>query len=355
MSTPVAPSPSLALSLHGTRPDGAAVQLFTLTNRRGHRVSLSEHGATIVDILVPDAQGVLADVNLGYTSLAGYVQSGNPFFGCSVGRCGNRIAQGRFNLDGKAYELACNNGENHLHGGVIGFDKRHWKGEAVGQQGVRFTYVSPDGEEGYPGTLRAEITFTWTEQSELRMDYVATTDKPTPVNLTNHAYFNLSGRHGTTVYDHRLKIDGDAYVPVSDKLIPTGELRPVAGTPMDFREARPIGERLQAAGGDPVGYDHTWVLRGGKASLRPVAEVFEPVSRRRLRVLTTEPGVQFYSGNFLDGSQVGKQGAAYPQHSGFCLETQHFPDSVNQPNFPSVILRPGETYRTTTVYAFDVV
>ncbi len=357
MATHSPSNASVQLSRHGLLPTGEEVRLFTLTNARGQVVSISEYGVALVDILVPDRQGTLADVNLGYPSLEGYLRPSNPFFGCVAGRCANRIAHGRFTLDGRAYQLATNNGENHLHGGTRGFDKRLWRGAVVSTApaAVRFTLLSPDGEEGYPGNLTVHLTVTWTDAAELRLDYLAATDAPTLVNLTNHSYFNLSGRHGTTVYEHTLRLAASHYTPVSAALIPTGELRPVAGTPMDFTTPQTIGSRLAAVGGEPVGYDHNYALAGADGvRLLLVAEVTEPTSGRRLKVWTTEPGVQFYTGNFLDGTETGKGGARYGQHTGFCLETQHYPDSINQPQFPSVVLRPGQLYQSTTLYAFDV-
>ncbi|MDX2185604.1 MAG: aldose epimerase family protein [Opitutaceae bacterium] len=347
--------PSVHITHHGVASDGKEVRLFTITNGRGHVVSLSEYGAAVVDLCVADRNQIVGDVSLGYDSLHGFLGKGNPYFGAIVGRVGNRIAKGRFSIEGREYVLACNNGVNHLHGGVKGFDKQVWSGTADGAQTVSFSLFSRDGDEGYPGNLQATVTYHWSDTDELRIDYVATTDKATPVNLTNHAYFNLSGMPGTSILGHIIQIHAERYVPVSETLIPTGELAPVEGTPMDLRQPTRVGDNLAAVGGDPVGFDHTFVISGSNGQLRLAAEVREPGSGRRMRVLTTEPGVQFYTGNFLDGSQRGKGGAAYGQHSGFCLETQHYPDSPNQPTFPSVILKPGQTYRTTTVYAFDAI
>jgi aldose 1-epimerase len=352
MSTPSVSIPSVSVSRHGVTPAGEEVRLFTLTNARGHVVSVSEYGAMIVDLRVPDRTGALADISLGYPTLAGYFSPGNPYFGTIVGRWGGRIAEGRFTLDGKTYSLVQNDGTNHLHGGKRGFDKLVWCGEAVGNTGVRFNVLSADGDEGYPGNLRATLTYTWSDADELRLEFVSTSDKPTPVNLTNHVYLNLSGQHGTTVTDHVVTIPSERYVELNKICIATGKLAPVAGTPLDFRTPRALGERIRDVGNVPVGYDFTFVVEG--SGLRPAAEVVHPASGRRLRVSTTEPGVHLYTGNFLNGSERGKDGATYPQYGGFCLETQHYPDSPNHPHFPNVILRPGEERRSTTVFAFGV-
>ncbi len=347
---------SISTTPFGVLPDGREATLFTLTNSTGQVVTLTDYGAAIVGIQVPDRVGKLADVALGFDQLAGFLSAENPYFGCIVGRFGNRIASGCFSLDGKTYQLAINNGVNHLHGGRRGFDKLLWSGTVVGERSVRFTLLSPDGDEGYPGALSVEVLYTWNDQAELLIEYQATTDRPTIVNLTNHVYLNLGGHDSGDVLAHRIQLPAEHYVPVSSTLIPLGILAEVEGTPMDFRTPRAIGERLAETGGEPAGYDHTFVLqRTPSAELIPAAEVVEPVSGRRLRVGTTEPGVQFYTGNFLNGSAVGKGGAVYNRHAGFCLETQHFPDSPNQPTFPSVVLRPGETYRTRTVFRFDTV
>ncbi len=342
----------------GQTPEGTAVNLYTLTNESGMRVDVTNYGGIIVRLLVPDADGDLGDITLGYDSIAGYLEE-TPYFGAIIGRYGNRIGAGRFTLDGETYELARNNGPNHLHGGEKGFDKVVWNAEPFESEngsGLIFTYTSPDGEEGYPGTLEAKVTYTLTDDNELIFDYEATSDKATPVNLTQHAYFNLAGHASGDVLDHVLTINADAFTPVDSTLIPTGELRPVAGTPFDFAVPTPIGARINNEneqirfGG---GYDHNFVLNmAGADSLKSAARVQEPTSGRVMEVFTTEPGVQFYSGNFLDGSITGKDGAVYEHRTGFCLETQHYPDSPNKPNFPSTILRPGETYRSRTVYKF---
>ena len=335
----------------GKLADGAEVTLFTLSNANGVRASLMNYGATLIALEAPDRNGKLTDVTLGFDTLEGYVKSNSPYFGCIVGRCANRIGGGRFHLDGKEYRLATNAGNSHLHGGVKGFDKAFWR--AVGKSpSVKFTYLSPDGEEGYPGNLAVSVIYTLTESNELQIEYTATTDMPTPVNLTNHTYFNLAG--SGNILSHELMIASTQYLPANDALVPTGEIHPVKGTPMDFTASAPIGRRIHQVKGDPIGYDHTCVLHNGGAKAELAARVFEPQSGRVLEVHTTEPGVQLYTGNFLDGTISGKGGRAYHQHTGFCLETQHFPDSVNQPTFPSVILRPGQTYRQKTSYRLFV-
>jgi aldose 1-epimerase len=340
----------------GTTKDGQAVDLYTLTNANGVVAKVITYGATLTELLVPDRAGALGDVVLGFKTLAGYEQD-EPFFGATIGRVGNRIAKGKFKLDGREYTLATNNGPNHLHGGVRGFDKRVWKAQAVpaaSGAAVRLTYVSADMEEGYPGALTATVVYTLTNANEVRLDYTATTDKPTIVNLTNHSYFNLAGEGQGTILDHELTIMADRFTPVDDTLIPTGEIASVRGTVMDFTRSTAIGARIaQVPGAAPGGYDHNYVLTHGGGVLAMSATVREPKSGRSMDVLTTEPGVQFYTGNFLDGTLVGKAGVAYKQHDGFCLETQHFPDSINHPNFPPVVLQPGKTFRSTTVYRFS--
>jgi len=346
----------------GTTADGTAVDLFTLTNARGVEVRAMTYGATIVSLRTPDRGGRLGDIVLGYPTLAGYLAQ-SPYFGAVVGRYGNRIARGRFSLDGKAYQLATNNGPNHLHGGVKGFDKVVWSAEPAESDSsvaVTFSYLSPAGEEEYPGTLHARVTYTLTDRDELRVDYLATTDQATPVNLTQHSYFNLAGAGTRDILGHELMIAADHYTPVDATLIPTGEIAPVAGTPFDFRTPTAIRARIdqndvQLQNGK--GYDHNWVLnRAGAAegALVHAARVSEPTTGRTLDVFTNEPGIQFYSGNFLDGTITGKDGRVYRHRYGFCLETQHFPDSPNHPNFPSTILRPGREYRSTTVFQFGV-
>jgi aldose 1-epimerase len=344
----------------GKTPAGESVDIFTLSRAKAPEVSIINFGGDIVSIKAPGRDGKIADVALGYSDLAGYVGD-TSYFGAIVGRYANRIAKGRFSLDGKAYELARNNGPNALHGGPTGFQKRVWTPRVVsGPDGdsLELTYVSRDGEEGYPGTLTAKVVYSLGEDGGLKIDYTATTDAPTVVNLTNHSYFNLAGEGEGTILDHEMQIEADAYTPVDATLIPTGEIRPVAGTAFDFRKPTAIGARIDAAdeqlkaGG---GYDHNFVLRGEMGTLRLAARVVEPKSGRVLEVLTTEPGLQFYSGNFLDGRVTGKSGRPYVRRGGFCLEAQHFPDSPNRPDFPSVVLRPGQTYRQTTIFRLGVV
>jgi aldose 1-epimerase len=343
----------------GKTPAGESVELFTFTRAGAPTVSVTNLGGHIVTILAPDRAGRVADVTLGYKDFAGYLAD-KDYFGSVVGRYANRIAKGRFALDGKTYTLAANNGPNSLHGGPTGFQKRVWTPKVVsGPDGdaLELTYVSKDGEEGYPGALTAKVVYSLRKDGGLAIDYAATTDAPTVVNLTNHAYFNLAGEGEGTVLGHEMQIEADSYTPVDATLIPTGEVRPVEGTPFDFRKPVAIGARIDAAdeqlkaGG---GYDHNFVLRGAKGELRLAARVLEPKSGRVLEVLTTEPGVQFYSGNFLDGAIVGKSGKPYVRRGALCLEAQHFPDSPNQPGFPPVVLRPGQTYRQTTVYRVTV-
>ncbi len=334
----------------GKLPDGTAVDLYTLTNANGLVAKVTNLGTIITELHVPDRRGALGDVVLGFDNLAQYVK-GHPCFGCTVGRVANRIAKGRFTLDGKTYSLAINNGPNHLHGGLKGFDKKVWKGEAQPGAAVKFTCTSPEGEEGYPGTVAASVTMSLTDANELRLDYRATTDRATPINLTNHSYFNLAGQGD--VLRHELMIAADNYTPFDSTQIPTGEIKPVKGTPLDFTESRAIGSRLSQLHTVPPGYDHNFVLNGGGKHLALAARAYEPESGRVVEVLTTETGVQLYTANGLDGSLIGKRGIAYPRHGGFCLETEHFPDSVNQPGFPSIILRPDQIYRQTTVFKFS--
>jgi aldose 1-epimerase len=349
----------------GTLPDGRAVDQYVLTNKNGMAVKAITYGGIITSIRVPDTSGTFENVVLGFDELARYLsdeyREASPYFGAIIGRYANRIEDGRFTLDGQTYKLATNNGPNHLHGGDEGFNRRLWKAEPFendSARGVVFTYTSPDGEEGYPGRLDTEVTYTLTDDNELVFGYRATTTEATPVNLTQHSYFNLSGQSEGTILDHRLTINADAFTFVNENLIPTGELQPVEGTPFDFTMATPIGARinqvnqqLQYAGG----YDHNFVLNredAGAGSLVRAARVYDPESGRHLTVRTTEPGMQFYSGNFLDGRLEGPNGP-YEHRSGLALETQHFPNSPNEENFPSTILRPGETYRSRTVYEFS--
>lgn len=338
----------------GKTADGVAVKQYTLTNADGAIVKLISRGATLTEWLVPGKDGKKTDVVFGFDDVAGYESKGNGYFGATTGRVANRIAGGKFTIDGKEYQLPKNDGPNTLHGGVKrSLDKVVWDGKPFENQegqGVVFTYVSPDGEEGFPGELTTKVTYTLTDKNELKIDYEATTDKATPINLTNHTYFNLSGAGADTILDHELKLEADHYTPIDDVLIPSGEIAAVAGTPLDFREFRKIGERVDQLNDKPgKGYDHNFVLNNQDGDLALAATVREPKSGRVLKVYTTEPGVQFYGGNFLDGVK-GKGGKPYAYRSGFCLETQHYPNSVNQSNFPNAVLRPGETYTQTCVY-----
>ncbi len=337
----------------GSTPAGESVDLYTLTNR-GISVAIATYGGIVVSLRTPDRSGAAADIVLGFDSLESYLKD-PPYFGAIIGRYGNRIGNARFTLGGKTYELAKNNGENHLHGGRKGFDKVVWKAAELPGAALRLTYASKDGEEGYPGNLAVTVDYSLTEAGELKIDYTATSDKETVVNLTNHSYFNLAGQGEGDVLGHRLKLEADRFTPVDAGLIPTGELRSVEGTPFDFRSERAIGERIDAddeqiaRGG---GYDHNFVLNGPAGTMRVAARVVEPKSGRAMEVRTTEPGLQFYTGNFLDGTLTGKGGKVYRKRYGFCLETQHYPDSPNKPSFPPVTLKPGETYRSATSYRF---
>jgi aldose 1-epimerase len=338
----------------GRLADGTEIGLFTLTGARRLEVRAIAYGAVIVSIRVPDRRGAIGDVVLGFDDLQGYLER-SRYFGAVVGRYGNRIANGRFALDGKTYQLATNNGRNHLHGGVKGFDKVVWQARPEGGARVAFSYTSADGEESYPGTLNATVSYAVTDRNELVVDYEATADAPTPLNLTQHGYFNLAGEGSGDILGHVLALDADQYLPVDESMIPTGEIASVAGTPFDFRRPVSIGSRIGDAHEQlqrGSGYDHNFVLQGAPG-LRRAAHVVDPSSGRTLEIATTEPGVQFYSGNHLTG-QLGKGGHAYGKRSGFCLETQHFPDSPNHSHFPSTILRPGATYRSKTVFTFGV-
>jgi aldose 1-epimerase len=341
----------------GNMPDGTPVDLYTLTNANGLETKITTYGGAVVSLLAPDREGKLDDVVLGLETLAEYIEK-SPYFGCITGRYANRIAKGKFTLNGVEYSLAQNDGENHLHGGLRGLGKVVWAAEELSSDegvGLKLTYLSRDGEENYPGNLSIAVTYTLTDDNELRIDYLATTDQDTIVNLTNHTYFNLAGAGSGDILKHKLMIAADRFTPIDNTLIPTGELRNVESTPLDFRQLTPIGarigqdnEQLNFAGG----YDHNWVLNSADGSLALAARVQEPTTGRVMEVYTTEPGIQFYSGNFLDGSITGKGGKVYAKRSGLCLETQHFPDSPNKPNFPSIVLKPGETYQTTTSYKF---
>jgi aldose 1-epimerase len=359
-STLSAQSSSVDVQPYGTTAGGEDVDEYTLTNANGMEVKIITYGGTITSIRVPDRDGELENVTLGFDNLADY-ETKSPYFGNITGRYANRIANATFTLDDTAYTLAANNGPNTLHGGVEGFDNKVWEAEAVegdGEVGVSLHYLSPDGEEGYPGNLDITVVYTLTDANEIRMDYTATTDASTVVNLTNHAYFNLAGEGNSSIYDHILMIDADRYTPVDATLIPTGELAPVEGTPFDFRLPKAIGPGQRSSDEQIVlgrGYDHNFVLNredpeDGEMML--AAQVYEPESGRVLEVWTTEPGIQFYAGNFLDGTLIGPSGHLYRQSDGFALESQHYPDSPNQPDFPSTVLNPDETYQTTTIYKF---
>ncbi len=343
----------------GQLPDGSPVKLHWLEAEGGLRVALTDYGAAIHSLWAPDSRGALADVTLGYDTLEGF-RSGRSYFGAIIGRYGNRIAGGRFSLDGREHVLATNDGDNHLHGGMVGLDKTVWESAALtlwdGSPAVKFWRVSPDGEEGYPGELKVEVTYLLPTPDTLAIQYHAETSAPTPVNLTNHCYFNLAGHDAEQITGHEVQIFAEHFLPVNEGLIPTGEYSLVEGTPFDLRQPRAISAGLASDHTQirlGLGYDHTFVLCAAKTrDLHLAARVLEPGSGRIMEVLTTEPGIQFYSGNFLSGAEIGKGGKAYHHRTGFCLETQHFPDSPNQPAFPSVILRPGETYESSTVYRF---
>lgn len=340
----------------GKLADGQEVDLYTLKNAAGMEVKISNYGGIIVSWTAPDKNGKYEDVTHGCDSLEGYIK-GTPFFGALVGRYGNRIAKGKFTLDGNEYTLPINNGPNALHGGLKGFDKRVWAATPVDgeEPSLKLTYTSKDGEEGYPGNLSVEVIYTLQKDNALKIDYKATTDKATVVNLTNHTYFNLSG--ASDILNHEVTIKADKFLPVDETLIPTGELKPVAGTPFDFTTTHKVGERINDSTDTQIkfggGYDHCWVFTDSTKALKLVASVYEPTTGRFMEVSTTEPAVQFYTGNFLNGSVIGKKGVVYGRRSGLCLETQHFPDSPNKPSFPSTVLKPGETYQTTTVYKFS--
>ena len=347
----------IAQQIFGQMPDGRDVELYILTNDRGLEARIMNYGGTLVSLRAPDRNGVQADIVLGFDELSPYL-SQHPYFGALIGRYANRIAGARFTIHGKIYRLSANEGRNHLHGGRIGFDKNLWDAKAEqsseGPQLV-LSHFSRTGEEGYPGNLSVRVTYTLTAQNELRLDYSASTDQATVINLTHHSYFNLAG--AGTIDDHLLRLAAERYLPVDRELIPLGEQRSVRGTPFDFTDGRSIGSgitsdeaQLKLAGG----YDHCWVLTEQSSACALAAKLWDPMSGRALSVFTTQPGIQVYSGNFLDGGIQGKQGERYQRHSGLCLETQHFPDSPNQPSFPTTMLRPGETYREMTVYRFEV-
>ena len=349
---------TVTTAYYGKTKDGESVNIHTLKNQSGMEMSVIDYGAIIVSVRVPDQKGQCGDVVLGFDKLSGY-EAGSPYFGALVGRYGNRIAKGKFMLDGTTYALATNNGPNALHGGLKGFDKVVWHAKVAktaAGPALEFTHVSKDGDQGYPGTLTMKVVYTLTDQNEIRLDYTATTDKDTVINLTNHSYFNLEGQGTGDILGHELMLNAGNFTPVDVTLIPTGELRPVKGTPFDFTKATAIGARI-AQDNEQLkfggGYDHNWVLDREGEGLSLAARVTAPVSGRVMEVFTTEPGVQFYCGNFLDGTLTGKEGKVYKHRYGLCLETQHYPDSPNHPNFPPVTLKPGQTYRTTTVYRFS--
>ena len=335
------------------------IKLYTLKNKAGTAVKITNYGATVTSIITADRKGTMADITLGYNDVSDYMNAvDKPYFGSIVGRYGNRIAKGKFSIDGKEYKLAVNNGENHLHGGVIGFDKVVWDAKVVGPNSIALHYLAKDGEEGYPGNLDINVTYTLTDANELKIDYLATTDKKTPVNLTNHTYFNLKGEGEGNILGHELMINAKGFTPVDSGLIPTGKITPVAGTPFDFTTAKAIGRDVgkkdqQLEYG--LGYDHNWVLdKGGKdGQLTLAATLYESTTGRFMEVFTQEPGVQFYCGNFLAGNLKGKSGKTYVHRGGLCLETQHYPNSPNQAAFPNTILNPGKKYKTTTVYKFS--
>jgi aldose 1-epimerase len=333
--------------------DNQPVTEYTLTNSQGMQASILNYGGIVTKLIVPDKNGTMGDVVLGFKSLDGYLQKNNPFFGALVGRYANRIANAKFNLDGKTYTLAPNDHGNSLHGGLKGFDKKMWTVTKQNDSSLKLTYQSKDGEEGYPGNLNVQVSYTLGSDNSLNIDYTATSDQATPVNLTNHSYFNLSAGKDSTILNHQVWLNADKFTPVNDQLIPTGKIEDVKGTPMDFTTAKTVGRDLQNVKG---GFDHNWVINAkARSEMSLAATVFEPNSGRFMEVYTTQPGVQFYTGNFLGGPLTDtKNGQKYVQHAALCLETQHYPDSPNEPSFPSTILRPGETYRQTTLYKFSI-
>ena len=331
--------------------ENESVTKFTITNPNGIQVSILNYGGTVTNIITPDKENKMGDVILGFDSLSGYLQKGNPYFGCLVGRYGNRIAKGKFVLDGKTYQLPLNNNGNTLHGGIKGFDKVIWQAtKLAGDSSLQLSYTSKDGDEGFPGNLTVTVVYTLTIDNALQIAYNATTDKATPVNLTNHSYFNLSGGKESTILDHEVMIKADKFTAVDSLLIPTGQLPDVKGTPMDFTSAKKVGKEIASVNG---GYDHNWVLNRKGSDLELITTVYDAKSGRFMEVFTTEPGIQFYTSNFLDSTLKGKNNLLYPKHAALCLETQHFPDGPNQPSFPNTILKPGETYRQVTKYKFS--
>lgn len=362
-NAPSQPKAGIEKTAYGILPDGRAVDIYTLRNENGMTLRITNYGGTIVSWTAPDRNGVYQDVVLGCDSLSGYLH-GTPYFGAIIGRYGNRIAKGNFTLDNNTYNLATNNIGNHLHGGIKGFDKVLWDAQIVdtdtpSNPTLRLKYYSKDGEEGYPGGLQAEVTYTLLKDNALNIHYEAITDKPTVINLTNHSYFNLADAGKTTILDQELVLNTPMYLPVDSTLIPTGELRPVKGTVFDFSKPTKIGARINDTSDIQIkyglGYDHCWITaRSNSGTPENIASLYDPASGRLMEVLTTEPAVQFYTGNFLDGTVIGKGGMPYKHRTGLCLETQHYPDSPNHPAFPSTVLRPGEKYQSTTVYRFSV-
>ena len=347
------------MTTFGKMPDGETIDLYTLTNRSGMQVAITNYGGRVVSLVVPNRKGQMGDVVLGFDNLEGYLAP-NPYFGALVGRYANRIGHAKFTLDGKEYHLAANDGPNSLHGGLQGFDKRVWQGKRIPGEhpAVELTYLSKDGEEGYPGDLSVKVVYTLMGDNALRIDYTATTDKDTVLNLTNHSYFNLAGQGNGDILKQEMMINADSFTPIDSTLIPTGEIRKVEGTPLDFRKSTPIGERIDADDDQlkfGKGYDFNFVLNRSGHGLTLAARAKDPESGRVLEVLTTQPGIQFYSGNFLDGTIHGRDGKVYGRRSAFCLETQHFPDSPNKPDFPSTELKPGQTYHEVTVYKFSII
>ncbi len=349
---------SIEKTAYGQLAGGQTADLYTLRNESGMTAQITNYGGIIVGLTAPDKDGKFEDVTLGQDSLSAYVKN-NPYFGALIGRYGNRIAKGKFTLDGKTYNLVTNNMGNHLHGGTVGFDKVLWTATPIegDEPALKLTYTSKDGEEGYPGNLNVTVTYTLQKDNALKIDYEATTDKPTVVNLTNHTYFNLTGGAKRDVLDHVVTLNADRFIPVDKTLIPTGKLQPVANTPFDFTQPTVIGKRINDSTDTQIkyggGYDHGWVLNGSGDSLKLAATVYEPTSGRVMEVRTTEPAIQFYTGNFLDGSVTGREGFPYKKRYALCLETEHYPDSPNQSSFPTTTLRPGETYKTTTIYQFS--
>ncbi len=339
----------------GKTPAGEQVDLYTLTNAKGAEARISTYGGVLVSLKVPDRNGAMGDIVLGFDNFDGYLIP-PPYFGALIGRYGNRIANGQFTLDGVTYKMAKNDGSNSLHGGLRGFDKRLWTAKIADAHSVELNYLSKDGEEGYPGNLNSTVKYTLTDDNAVQLDYSAITDKDTVLNLTNHSYFNLAGQGEGEIVGHQLTINADTFNPVDKGLIPTGEMRKVEGTPFDFRQPHAIGERIGASDEQLVlgkGYDHNFVLNRSGTGLESAAKVSDPKSGRVMEVLTTQPGLQFYTGNFLDGTIKGKGGKVYGRRTAFCMETQHFPDSPNHPAFPTTELKPGEQYKTQTVYRFS--